>query len=314
MPGRSGGNYRYGFNGKEKADEVAPGITDFGERMADTDIGRFFSIDRFASKYPQHTPYGVAGNSPLSVIDVNGDSIYFVNANGKIFKLGNSRNLSMEERLGVKHLLRIKRGEKLLADWANSSSHDVYIAISSASGLTFGDGVAITHRDAHEDYLDVATGELDFGSYRAENDNYSNMYIFQGMKPVNPGRAFSLIVFNPDFVSGESSYNVAEAVYHEIYAHLELHFGLKIFGGKAQHDKYGSKYAGIDDPTKTGEAALISSELRALRAKDQFAEKTLDKKSRVFQDKTRNAIDQSTDKLLPEKPKFNLDGWLKKGN
>ena len=70
-PGRSwnSGDYRYGFNGKEKED--ANGIhLDFGARIYDSRIGRFLSVD---PKVPKTmASYNFAG-SPISCVDYEGE-------------------------------------------------------------------------------------------------------------------------------------------------------------------------------------------------------------------------------------------------
>jgi RHS repeat-associated protein len=77
MPGRgySAGDYRYGFNGKEKDSEmtnVDGSSLDFGLRMYDPRLGRFASADPFEVIAPQHSTYSFAGNSPIEFIDLNG--------------------------------------------------------------------------------------------------------------------------------------------------------------------------------------------------------------------------------------------------
>ena len=66
--------YRFGFNGKEKTDEIygdGNGV-DFGARIEDTRLGRFMSGDPMFKKFPGETPYSVAGNSPVIFIDYKG--------------------------------------------------------------------------------------------------------------------------------------------------------------------------------------------------------------------------------------------------
>jgi RHS repeat-associated protein len=65
--------YRYGFNKKEKADEISIGDYDFGDRIYDSRVQRFLSQDRFTSKFPEQSPYSASGNNPVNYIDVNGD-------------------------------------------------------------------------------------------------------------------------------------------------------------------------------------------------------------------------------------------------
>jgi RHS repeat-associated protein len=77
VPNRHGStaDYRYGFQGQEKDDEIKGGegnSLDFGERMYDPRIGRWFKIDPDDSKYPQFSPYLFASNNPIFLLDFDG--------------------------------------------------------------------------------------------------------------------------------------------------------------------------------------------------------------------------------------------------
>lgn len=77
MPGRSfvGANgYRYGFNGKEKDDEVKGNGNsyDFDARIYDARLGRWLSIDPSSNKYPEMSPYNFVMNNPIMYIDPDG--------------------------------------------------------------------------------------------------------------------------------------------------------------------------------------------------------------------------------------------------
>jgi len=77
MPGRaysSGSGYRYGFNGKEKDDEVkGDGVQyDYGARIYDSRLGRFLSMDPYQGKFPWFTPYQFASNTPIQAVDIDG--------------------------------------------------------------------------------------------------------------------------------------------------------------------------------------------------------------------------------------------------
>ncbi len=66
--------YRYGFNGKEKDDEVkgSGAQYDYGMRIYDPRIGRFLSLDPITLQYPELTPYQFASNTPIYAIDLDG--------------------------------------------------------------------------------------------------------------------------------------------------------------------------------------------------------------------------------------------------
>jgi len=81
MPGRTwvgGDRYRYDFNGKESDKEVSSGFQDYGFRVNDTRIGRFFSVDPLSKQYPELTPYQFAANTPIQAIDLDGKEPWFM--------------------------------------------------------------------------------------------------------------------------------------------------------------------------------------------------------------------------------------------
>lgn len=95
MPGRSfasTASYRYGFNGKENDKETVgtgDGTQDYGARIYNPALGRFFSVDPITRAYPELTPYQFASNMPILAIDLDGLEAFPNNAiqgkNGEIF-------------------------------------------------------------------------------------------------------------------------------------------------------------------------------------------------------------------------------------
>ncbi|MDR1552012.1 MAG: RHS repeat-associated core domain-containing protein [Prevotellaceae bacterium] len=63
---------RYTFSGKEKQTIRDLGYLDFGARMLDSEIGRWFCPDPLAEKYYSISPYAYCGNNPVNRIDPNG--------------------------------------------------------------------------------------------------------------------------------------------------------------------------------------------------------------------------------------------------
>ncbi len=67
-------SYRYRFNGKENDSETHGdgNSLDFGARIYDVRLGRFFSIDLLSSCFPNESHFSFAGNNPNYYIDFNG--------------------------------------------------------------------------------------------------------------------------------------------------------------------------------------------------------------------------------------------------
>lgn len=72
-----GASYRFGFNGKEQDNEVEGkgDILDFGARIYDPRIGRFYSVDPEFRRYAALGSYDYVANSPLMLIDKSGRTI-----------------------------------------------------------------------------------------------------------------------------------------------------------------------------------------------------------------------------------------------
>jgi RHS repeat-associated protein len=67
---------KFKFNSKEEQDELSIAWLDFGARMFQPELGRFFSQDRFSENYFDQSPYHYVANNPLKYVDINGDSSY----------------------------------------------------------------------------------------------------------------------------------------------------------------------------------------------------------------------------------------------
>lgn len=74
--------YRYGFNGKEKDNELkGEGNTyNYGMRVQDPRLGKFFSVDPISKQYPALSTYQYANNNPLSGVDLDGLELLKLNS------------------------------------------------------------------------------------------------------------------------------------------------------------------------------------------------------------------------------------------
>jgi len=111
-PGREyskGTGYRYGFNGKEKSDEVnGNGVNyDYGARVYDARVGRFLSVDPIENQYPELTPYQFSSDSPIESIDRDGEESKISNFFGINIKINltaiKSKDIVTDIDLGVPH-------------------------------------------------------------------------------------------------------------------------------------------------------------------------------------------------------------------
>ena len=73
----TGSGYRYGFNGKEKDNDISGpnNSLDFGDRIYDCRLGRWLSTDPLMKKYPNFTPYGYTLNNPIMYLDLGGKDV-----------------------------------------------------------------------------------------------------------------------------------------------------------------------------------------------------------------------------------------------
>ena len=71
---RSSDNYRYGFQGQEKDDEIKGkgNSLNYEFRMHDPRIGRFFAIDPLFRKYPHNSPYAFSENRVIDATELEG--------------------------------------------------------------------------------------------------------------------------------------------------------------------------------------------------------------------------------------------------
>ncbi|GIV28853.1 MAG: hypothetical protein KatS3mg027_2667 [Bacteroidia bacterium] len=67
-------NYRFGFQGQEGDDEVfgKDNLWAYKYRLHDARLGRFFSVDPLAGKYPFYSMYQFSGNRVIDMVELEG--------------------------------------------------------------------------------------------------------------------------------------------------------------------------------------------------------------------------------------------------
>lgn len=101
---------KYEFNGKERQEkEFSDGsgleTYNFGKRMQDPQLGRFWQIDPMTEKYYSQSPYGFSLNNPVLFNDLDGRDVDPTRLKGK------------DNVTALKNLLSTKDGYKLIAQF-----------------------------------------------------------------------------------------------------------------------------------------------------------------------------------------------------
>jgi RHS repeat-associated protein len=86
MPGRSfsSGSYRCGFQGQEMDNEIkgVGNSINYKFRMHDPRLGRFFSVDPLASKYPHNSTYAFSENRVIDGVELEGAEVEVLSSSG----------------------------------------------------------------------------------------------------------------------------------------------------------------------------------------------------------------------------------------
>ncbi len=120
---------RYRFSGKEDQESLGLKFVDFGWRMDDPLLGRWFGIDRLAEKYYPISPYAFCANNPIKFIDTNGK--WIVGTDGKPVsysqETGWSENASSDVQRVGNAMMKVETGMERLNFMLN---HDEEISIT----------------------------------------------------------------------------------------------------------------------------------------------------------------------------------------
>ncbi len=113
MPGRnwqagSAEGYGFGFNGKLKEDKIiGNNITyDFGARIYNSTLGRWFGPDNLTKKYPSLSPYIFSADCPILFVDFDGNDWFINQTTGDVIFIKNTSAINQEviNKLHIDHI------------------------------------------------------------------------------------------------------------------------------------------------------------------------------------------------------------------
>jgi RHS repeat-associated protein len=101
VPNRHGSSadYRYGFQGQEKDDELKGegNSLNYTFRMHDPRVGRFFARDPLENKYPWYSPYQFSGNRVIDAVELEGLEPGVIIGSDRQVRLVGQFNLNIEK-------------------------------------------------------------------------------------------------------------------------------------------------------------------------------------------------------------------------
>jgi RHS repeat-associated protein len=132
---------RWGFSGKEKQTTANINYLDFGARMYDEFLGRWFVQDPLAEKYYFISQYAYCGNSPVKYIDIQGLTKYLAITMGRDVRYRGQNLASYDSEIehtelnnGITGLTKIlqnasstdKDGIGFIALWSHGISGEIF--------------------------------------------------------------------------------------------------------------------------------------------------------------------------------------------
>jgi RHS repeat-associated protein len=105
MPGQVyvGAEYRYGFQGQERDDEIRGGGMSYNYeyRMHDPRVGRFLSVDPLSPDYPWNSPYAFSENRLVDGIDLEGREFFYTADGTLLGKMGANTKVMLVDAANV---------------------------------------------------------------------------------------------------------------------------------------------------------------------------------------------------------------------
>jgi RHS repeat-associated protein len=142
---------KYKYNGKDLQNkEFTDGSglewMDYGARMYDQQIGRWYCIDAFAEKFVNETPYNYAGNNPINLVDEGGNFKMKPSDQKRYSVLAGYLKNGIGEILGSKNIMGA------LMKYGNFTEQDIknkLVKWNSGIGIDFLDGKKISDANGY---------------------------------------------------------------------------------------------------------------------------------------------------------------------
>jgi RHS repeat-associated protein len=271
----------YKYNGKEEQTELSLGWLDYGARMYQPELGRFFTQDRFAEKYFDFTPYQYGANSPMNFVDINGDSLAIpMLGQATIDSMDDLMSLVAGTGVGISAIegnVTLNFGdmtEEQIAELKNSNEGVKLLSDLISAGENYPYESSTTERAKDRETGEILQSEQNpaFGDpiYSIRNTSDTPRNIDRGIGPadfavgvpgynghvrIGPG-SYTQMIPNADGTKTERSVQRASVIFHELaenYARTTLKMPYERKNGSGAHSyaikreglAYGNSHPGI---------------------------------------------------------------------
>jgi len=186
------GNYRYGFGGHEKDNEVSGegNHLAFGDYGLDTRLGRRWNVEPLIKKYPNHSSYLVFANNPILFADPDGKDIVL------------AAGLSTKEKLQIVGNLQRLTNDKLVYSTQKDGTSIIKIVSlgTENSGASLNSGTNLI-RTLNKKGTDVKTTTIDVTTGGNETNGSTTNANLKSDGTANTGED-ATVLFNPSKTTG----------------------------------------------------------------------------------------------------------------